>query len=150
LSRIEELMRQRVRQEEGISVKLAVWIVSGLLALAFLFIGGTKLITSAADMESMAEGVPVVLLRIAGTAEVLGALGLVLPAATRVLPVLTPVAASGLVLTMIGATITNIVIGEYALVVQTVVLGALAAFVAWARFGKYAIQPRVTAQPAAT
>jgi uncharacterized membrane protein YphA (DoxX/SURF4 family) len=131
-------------------MKVAVWIVSGLLALAFLFIGGTKLITPAADLESMAQGVPVILLRIAGTAEVLGALGLVLPAATRVVPVLTPCAASGLVLTMIGATITNIVIGEYALVAQTVVLGGLAAFVAWARFGKYTIQPRAAAQPATT
>ncbi|MPZ62527.1 MAG: DoxX family protein [Propionibacteriales bacterium] len=131
-------------------MKLAVWIVSALLALAFIFIGGSKLVVSAADLESMAEGVPVVLLRIAGTAEVLGALGLVLPAASRILPILTPVAATGLVLTMIGASITNVIIDEYALVAQTVILGALAGFVAWARFGRYAIQPRGTAEPAVT
>lgn len=123
-------------------MKIAVWVVSGLLALVFLGIGMSKLVMSASDLESMAEGVPVALLRIAGTAEVLGALGLVGPALTRILPVLTPIAAVGLVLTMVGATITNIIIGEYAIIAQTLVLGALAGFVAWARFGPYAIQPR--------
>lgn len=92
----------------------------------------------------MTEGVPVVLLRIAGVAEVLGTVGLIAPAATRILPRLTPIAASGLVVTMIGATITNIIIGEYALVAQTVLIGALAGFVAWARFGHYAIAPKAT------
>ncbi len=123
-------------------MKILVWIVSALLALAFLFIGASKVLTSPVELEAMAEGVPVVLLKIAGTAEMLGALGLVLPAATRIVPVLTPIAAIGLVVTMIGATITNIVIGEYALVPQTVILGVLAAFVAWARLGRYAIAPR--------
>jgi hypothetical protein len=129
-------------------MKVAVWIVSGLLAVAFLFIGGMKLITPTADMEAMAEGVPVILLRIAGTAEVLGALGLILPAATRILPILTPVAASGLVVVMIGATIANLVVGAYPVIVQTLALGALAGFVAWARFTSQAIQPRGVPQPA--
>lgn len=126
-------------------MKVAVWVISGLLALAFLGIGGSKLVTSAANLETMAQGVPVVLLRIAGTAEVLGALGLILPAVTRILPILTPIAASGLVLTMIGATITNIVIESYLLVAQTIVLGVLAGLIAWARFGQYAIQSRAAA-----
>ncbi|MGH3355558.1 MAG: DoxX family protein [Nocardioidaceae bacterium] len=129
-------------------MKITVWIVSGMLALVFVAIGLTKLLTPATDLESMAEGVPVVLLRIAGAAEVLGAVGLILPAVTRILPILTPLAASGLVLTMTGATITNIVIGEYVLMVQPVVLGVLAGFVAWARFGGQAIRPRNVVQPA--
>lgn len=129
-------------------MKLTVWSMSVLLAVAFLFIGGIKVGASAADLESTAEGVPVVLLKIGGTAEVLGALGLVLPAATRTLPILTPLAAAGLVVTMIGATITNIVIAEYALVAQTVLLGVLAGFVAWARFGRYAIEPHRAGEPA--
>jgi uncharacterized membrane protein YphA (DoxX/SURF4 family) len=123
-------------------MKITVWIVSALLALAFLGTGLVKLVMSTADLESMIEGVPVVLLRIAGVAEVLGAVGLIAPAATRLLPRLTPIAASGLVVTMIGATITNVIIGEYANVAQTVLLGALAGFVAWARFGPYAIAPK--------
>lgn len=119
-----------------------MWIVSALLALAFIGIGLSKLVVPTADLESMAEGVPVVLLRIAGAAEVLGAVGLIVPAVTRIQPRLTPIAASGLVLTMIGASLTNILIGEYTLLAQTIVLGALAAFVAWARFGPCAIAPR--------
>jgi hypothetical protein len=128
-------------------VRIAVWIVSVLLALAFLFIGGVKVLMPVADMEAASGGVPVVLLKIAGVAEVLGALGLVLPAATRILPVLTPVAATGLVIVMIGATITDLALGHYSVAVQTVVLGLLAGFVAWARFGPAAIAPRGTGRP---
>ena len=118
-------------------MKIGVWVVSGLLAVAFLFAGLFKLFASTADLEASAQGVPVILLRIAGTAEVLGAIGLILPAATRVLPILTPLAAAGLTVVMIGATITNLIIGEYALMLQTIVMGALAAWVAWARFRQY-------------
>lgn len=123
-------------------MRLVVWVVSGLAALAFIGVGLSKLVTAAPDLAAMAQGVPVVLLRVAGAAEVLGALGLVLPAAFKILPILTPIAASGLVLTMIGATTTNIIIGEYGLLSTNVVLGLLAGFVAWARFGRYAIQHR--------
>lgn len=128
-------------------MKVTVWIVSALLALAFLFIGGMKVLTPTAELESMSQGVPVILLRIAGVAEVLGALGLILPAVTRIAPVLTPLAASGLVVVMLGATIVNVVIGMYPAVIQTLVLGLLAGFVAWARFTSQSIQPRTGAQP---
>lgn len=128
-------------------MKVAVWVVSSLLALAFLLVGGMKLATPPAEMTQMSQGVPVILLRVAGAAEVLGALGLVLPAATRIVPILTPLAASGLVAVMLGATITNIVIGTYPVAIQTVVLGLFAGFVAWARFTDHAIQPRPAATP---
>lgn len=123
-------------------MRIAVWVVSGLLALGFLGTGAMKVLPPEADVAALAEGVPVVLMRIAGVAEVLGALGLVLPAATRITPILTPLAASGLVVTMTGATIANVAIGMYASIVQTIIFGALAAFVAWARFGPYAVRPR--------
>jgi uncharacterized membrane protein YphA (DoxX/SURF4 family) len=128
-------------------MKIAVWIVSALAAVAFLFIGLSKLLPSTADLEAASQGVPVILLRIAGTAEVLGAIGLILPVATRVLPKLTPIAASGLVITMIGAVTANIIIGEFALAVLPAVLGAMAAFIAWARFGPQAVEPRVAREP---
>jgi uncharacterized membrane protein YphA (DoxX/SURF4 family) len=129
-------------------MKIAVWIVSGLLAVAFLFAGLFKLFASTADLEASAQGVPVILLKIAGTAEVLGAIGLILPAATRVLPVLTPLAAAGLTLVMIGATITNLIIGEYAVMVQTILMGVLAAWVAWARFRQYDVVRHRVGTPA--
>lgn len=127
-------------------MKATVWIVSGLLALAFLFIGLTKVITPAAELEAMSAGVPVVLLKIAGTAEVIGALGLILPALTRVRPDLTPLAATGLVLTMFAAAITNVIVAQYTMIPLTVVLGGLAGFVAWARFGEYSIRSRSAIQ----
>jgi uncharacterized membrane protein len=128
-------------------MKIAVWIVSGLLAVAFLLTGLSKLLTPTTELESMAQGVPVSLLRIAGAAEVLGALGLILPAVTRILPILTPLAATGLVVTMAGATITNFIIGEYAIAAETVILGVLAGFVAWARSRPQRIEPRHVPEP---
>jgi hypothetical protein len=115
-------------------MKTTVWIVSVLLALAFLYIGGLKVLTPASALAPSAMGVPVILLKVAGWAEVLGALGLVLPAATGIAPVLTPLAATGLTIVMIGAIITNIIVGAYSAVLIPIVLGVLAAFVAWARF----------------
>jgi uncharacterized membrane protein YphA (DoxX/SURF4 family) len=124
------------------AMKITVWIASALVAFAFLVVGAGKLMASAADLQQASEGVPVALLKLAGTAEVLGALGLVLPAATRIMPVLTPIAATGLVLTMVGATITNIAIGEPGAAATTVILGVFAALLAWARFGPVAVEPR--------
>lgn len=114
-------------------MKIAVWIVSALLALAFLFIGGAKVISSWEALEAASMGVPVIMFKIAGVAEVLGAIGLIVPALTKILPILTPIAAVGLTVTMIAATITNFVVGLPLMAIQTIVLGLLAAFVAWAR-----------------
>lgn len=129
-------------------MKVIVWVVSALLALVFLFVGGMKLAAPTAEMAAMAQGVPVLLLRIAGAAEVLGAVGLILPAATRIAPLLTPLAASGLVVVMLGASITNLVIGAYVVAIETVALGLIAGFVARARFTTHAIPPRPIAMPA--
>ncbi|GAB3291781.1 DoxX family protein [Parasphingorhabdus pacifica] len=123
-------------------MKILVWVVSILLALTFLAVGGMKVLASAADLQQSAGGVPITLLKLTGTAELLGALGLVLPAATRIMPVLTPLAAAGLTVTMVGATIANLAVGAYAALPMTVVLGLACAFVGWARFSRYTIQPR--------
>ncbi|MCW2757810.1 MAG: DoxX family protein, partial [Nocardioidaceae bacterium] len=71
-------------------MKITIWIGSSLLACAFLVVGTGKLFASPGDLEQLAHDVPVALLKIAGAAEVLGAIGLVVPAATRIVPVLTP------------------------------------------------------------
>lgn len=123
-------------------MKVVVWVVSNLLALVFLAVGGMKLLAPAADLARAANGVPVALLKVAGAAEVLGAVGLILPAATRIVPVLTPLAAVGLTVTMVGATIANLVTGAYFAVPMTVGLGLVAALIAWARFGRWAVEPR--------
>jgi hypothetical protein len=63
----------------------------------------------------------------------------VLPAATRILPVLTPLAAAGLVVTMSGAIITNVVLGSYPTIVLPAVLAVVAAAIGWARLTRFAV-----------
>jgi hypothetical protein len=72
-----------------------------------------------------------------GVLEVSAAVGLVLPAVTGIAPVLTPLAAVGLVLVMAGATVVHLRRGEVAFIGVTLLLGAVAAVVAWGRFGPY-------------
>src|ERR1039457_3892304 len=81
----------------------ALWIVQGLLALLFLFSGGMKLVL---PIEAMTKQMPLpgLFLRFIGVAEVLGAIGLILPGLLRIRRSLTPLAAAGLVIIMIGAT----------------------------------------------
>ena len=71
----------------------------------------------------------------------LGAVGVVLPALTRVQPKLTPLAAAGLVVVMVLAMANHIMAGEF-MIVPNLVLGGLAAFVAWGRFKRAPIAPR--------
>jgi uncharacterized membrane protein YphA (DoxX/SURF4 family) len=116
---------------------IALWVVQVLLAVAFLGAGGIKLsqpkeklAKNMAWVEDFSQGT----VRLIGTLEVLGAVGLVLPALTGVLPWLTPLAALGLVLTMVGAILTHLRRSEYSAITVPVVLLVLAAFVAYGRF----------------
>lgn len=124
---------------------IGLWVAQGLLAAAFLMAGGMKV---SAPVEQLQAQMPWVsgamggAVRFIGAVELLGAVGLILPTATRILPKLTPLAASGLVTVMVLASLTHIVRGEYPMVVPNVVLGALAAFVAWGRFKEAPIAPR--------
>lgn len=73
-----------------------------------------------------------------GAVEVVGGLGLVLPALTGIVPVLTPIAAVGVAIIMIGAALTHARRNEWAEIAPSVVLFVLAAVIAWGRFGPYA------------
>lgn len=91
---------------------LSMWIGQGVLAGLFLFAGGFKLIAPA---EMMSEGpvvLPVLFLRFIGLCEVLGAVGLILPGALRIHRELTPLAAAGLVIIMLGATVLTAMGGQ--------------------------------------
>jgi DoxX-like family len=111
----------------------ALWIVQGLLAALFLFAGGVKLVL---PLEKLAGPIalPGWFLRFIGVAEVLGALGLILPGLLRIRPGLTPLAAAGLVIIMIGATVITLVSGDILPALASVVVGLLAAFVAYGRW----------------
>jgi len=116
----------------------ALWIVQGLLALTFLFSGGTKLILPLDVLMSMGSPnqiqLPGWFVRFIGVAEVLGALGLILPGLLRIRPGLTPLAAAGLVIIMIGATVLTLVADGVALGLIPLVVGLLSAFVAYGRW----------------
>ena len=122
-----------------------LWVLQILLALAFLMAGAMKLVTPIADLGvqmGWVNDVPVWLVRFIGLAEVLGALGLILPAATRIQPILTPVAAACLALVMILAALTHITRGEFAEVMPNIILLIMSAFVAYGRFKLAPIAPK--------
>ena len=131
-------------------MKVALWIAQALLALAFLAAGAMKLTqplaTLATSMPWTAD-VPGAIVRLIGLAEVLGALGLVLPAATRIRPRLTSLAAAALALVMALAAIFHLARGEAAMVPVMLVLAALLAFVAWGRAARAPIAPRAAGAP---
>src|SRR5918992_1947024 len=110
----------------------ALWIVQGLLAALFLFAGGMKLFTPIAVLAVMSP-FPGESIRFIGVCEVLGAVGLILPYALRILPGLTALAAAGLVVIMVGATVSTLAIGGGLMALPTLLFGLLAALVAYGR-----------------
>ncbi|MFQ5398858.1 MAG: DoxX family protein [Anaerolineae bacterium] len=116
---------------------VALWVVQGLLALAFLMAGTMKVMRpkeKLAEKMGWVEDFSAGQVKIIGALEALGAIGLILPAATGILPWLTPTAAVGLALVMIGAALTYWRRGEYQMIAINLVLLLLAAFVAYGRF----------------
>jgi hypothetical protein len=111
----------------------ALWIVQGLLALIFLFSGGMKLVLPLAALTEQMP-LPGLFVRFIGVVEVLGATGLILPGLLRIRPGLTPLAAAGLVIIMIGATVLTLASGEVAMALIPLVVGLLSAFVAYGRW----------------
>jgi uncharacterized membrane protein YphA (DoxX/SURF4 family) len=115
-----------------------LWIIQVLLALLFLFAGGTKLLIPPDVPASMGSPnqipLPGWFIRFVGVAEVLGALGLILPGLLRIKPWLTPLAAAGLVVITIGATALTIAADGVAAGMVPLVVGLLAAFIAYGRW----------------
>lgn len=120
-------------------LNIALWVGQLLLFAVFATTGLMKLVMSA---EKLAGMMPVGLARFIGTAELAGALGVLLPALTRIKPALTPLAALGLVVVMVLAAGFHLSRGETAAALVPVVLGAVAAFVAWGRFRRAPLTPR--------
>ncbi len=117
----------------------ALWIVQGLLAVAFFGAGLMKLMKSHEVLKAdpkmgWANDFPGGFIKFIGTAEVAGALGMVLPGATGIAPMLTPVAGAGLGIIMLGAAATHLRRSEVPMIGPTLMLGGLAAFVAYGRF----------------
>lgn len=122
-------------------MNIALWIVAGLLAVAFLGAGIMKAVRPKealrANMGWVDDFSPG-MVKTVGVLEILAAIGLILPALLDIAPILVPLAALGLVLMMIGAFVVHLRRKEYQGLPVNVVLLVLAAFVAWGRFGPYA------------
>jgi uncharacterized membrane protein YphA (DoxX/SURF4 family) len=117
----------------GRKTAILLWIIQGLLALVFLFAGGMKLVL---PIEAMTKDMPLpgLFLRFIGVAEVLGAIGLILPGLLRIRAGLTPLAAAGLAIITVGATVVTLNTGGGALALIPLVVALLSAFVAYSRW----------------
>ena len=114
-------------------MNILLWITQILLALLFLFAGVMKLILPIEEMTKQ-MAMPGLFLRFLGVAEVLGALGLILPGLFRIKTWLTPLAAAGLTIIVIGATVVTLKIGGGATALVPLVSALLAALVAYGRW----------------
>lgn len=115
----------------------ALWIVQGLLAFAFLGAGVLKATKSKEELATRmawVEDFSPQTVKFIGIVEALGAVGLILPWATGIAPILTPLAATGLAITMVLAAITHVRRKEMPAVVVNAILLGLSAFVAVGRF----------------
>ena len=118
---------------------IALWIVSGLLAAVFLVAGSNKLLIPREKLAKAPGGGWVLdfsprFVKTLGGLEILGAIGVILPALLHIAPVLTPLAAVGLGIVMIGAAIVESRRREFKHVALNVLYLAMAIFVAWGRF----------------
>jgi hypothetical protein len=126
-------------------MNILLWIIQVLLALLFLFAGGLKLVLPIDVLTSMGPPnqvqLPGLFIKFIGVSEVLGALGLILPGLFRIKTWLTPLAAAGLVIIMIGAVAVSLKLGVGASLLPFVV-GLLLAFVAYSRWRLAPLPPR--------
>ena len=128
------------------SMNVVLWIVQGLLAALYLFVGGMKLVLPLDALKAPVE-LPGLFLRFIGVAEMLGAIGLILPGLLRIRTGLTPLAAAGLVIIMIGATVITVIGGSVAMALIPLVAGLLAATVAYGRWRLVPIASNAATSP---
>ena len=112
---------------------VALWTIQGLLAATFLMAGVSKLVMSAGDLADQSD-LPVLFLRFIGVCETAGALGLILPGIVGIKRGLTPLAAAGLVVVVIGATTITAAGGDALPALFPCLVGVLAATVSYKRW----------------
>ena len=122
-------------------MNVALWIIQALLAALFVFSGGMKLVLPIEKMQDPVA-LPGLFLRFIGVCELLGGIGLILPSLLRIRPGLTPLAASGLVVIMLGAVVISVMYMGVASALIPLVVGILAAFIAYGRSRLAPIRPK--------
>lgn len=121
-------------------MNIVLWVLQILLALAFLGAGTMKVLQPKEKLrERMAyvEDFSEPTVKLIGSAEILGALGLILPAVAGIATWLTPLAAIGLAITMVGAVLVHLRRKETSQIGVPLLLGVAAAVIAWGRFGPH-------------
>ena len=137
-------MRPNTATQTGKKTNVALWIVQSLLAAMFLFAGGAKLVMPAELLAAGPIPLPVEFFRFIGVCEVLGAFGLILPGIFHIRRGLTPLAALGLVIIMVGATTLTAAYGPVLPALGPAAFGSLAALIARAR--RNWVEPRRSAR----
>jgi uncharacterized membrane protein YphA (DoxX/SURF4 family) len=126
-------------------INISLWSSQAILAAMFAMGGSAKATQPIAELSvrmPWAADIPEALVRFIGVSELAAAFGLILPALTRVRPSLTPLAALGLLVIMVLAAAFHATRGEVGGIVVNVVLGGVAAFIAWGRYKKVPLSPR--------
>jgi len=136
---------ERVHRKGADGMRKLLWVLQVLLALAFLAHGLLLLFPPAAVAEQMNATLPRWFQLFLGVAEVLSAVGLTIPGLTGIQPWLVPAAAGGVMVVMVSATIFHLMRGELSSAAITVLLLAIATFVAYMRWPSAPIQSRAVA-----
>jgi uncharacterized membrane protein YphA (DoxX/SURF4 family) len=131
-ARGEIAMTPVATDRSGRKLNVLLWVLQALLAMLFMFSGVMKFILPVAEMTKQIP-FPGWFLHFIGVAEILGAIGLVLPGILRIRTGLTPLAAAALVIIMIGATAVNLKVGQRGAALTTLIIGVLLVFVAYNR-----------------
>jgi putative oxidoreductase len=126
-------------------VRILLWVLQVLLALAFFAHGLLLLVPPAAMAAQMNAVLPRWFQLFLGVAEVSAAIGLTIPALTRIMPALVPSAAAGIMIVMISATVFHLMRGEISSAITTLVLLAMATYVAYMRWRVAPIRPKSVA-----
>jgi hypothetical protein len=125
-------------------ISKVLWVAQVLLALGIGSAGIIKLISGDDVLLQFYPIFPPLFIRFIGVCEILGAIGVIVPAATRIRPELTPLAAAGLTIIMAGAVISTIAMGAVDAIISPLILFLLAVFVAYGRWKLAPIAPRET------
>jgi uncharacterized membrane protein YphA (DoxX/SURF4 family) len=116
------------------AMNYVLWTLQVILALLFVFSGVMKFVMPVAKMQEGPVKLPGLFLHFIGVCEILGGLGLVLPGMTKIKRMLTPLAAAGLLIVMIGATVVTWMGSHDSMMVLPLVVALLVAFVSWGRW----------------
>jgi uncharacterized membrane protein YphA (DoxX/SURF4 family) len=128
-------------------MNIALWILQGLLAVYFLWHGWLFVAPPAEFVEMMNAAINPSFRIFIGVAELLAAAGLILPGITRILPWLTPLAAAGLMIVTVSATILHLVRGEIGSAIGATIFFVLVTVVAYMRWKVKSISPRPSVTP---